>query len=167
MHVYKTIRDIPIAKVSNLLSEITLTELKRLAFEVSKIDDKSFECTRGFNRKITYDPMLLKYIQRAFMSVAEDIFGRKLKESHTVLACYYEGGNCYYHYDKPDHTYVINLAINKNVSWPLMVEANFYDLEENEALFFSGAFHKHGRFGSLKKNEFVHNAFIYYIDVDM
>jgi hypothetical protein len=166
MEFYKKVKDIPIGRIKKILDDDTFKELSQIAYDVSKFDHIDFECKRGFNRKLTYDPLILKKIQESKLELVEAIFQKKLKKSHTVLSCYYAGGNCYYHYDKPDHAYILNIAVNKNIDWPLMVEANFYNLDCNDALFFNGYIHKHGRHGVLGKNRFVHNAFIYYTDVD-
>jgi hypothetical protein len=77
---------------------------------------------------------------------------------------YSEGGNMYHHYDRDMCKYMINIAINKNCDWELKINDKLYNLNNNEAIFMSGTFHKHGREGTLLKDQFVHNAFIYYVE---
>ena len=156
--------EIPIVKFDNFLSEERFNQLRHVNDHIVESHDPMFICPRGFNRKLTVDAQILKIIQFEKKKEAEDVFGCKLKPAFTILSMYHEGGNCYHHYDREMCKYMINISVFSNTKWDLKVNDNTINLNDNEAIFMSGTYHKHGRVGELKVGELVSNAFIYYVD---
>jgi hypothetical protein len=158
--------EINISKVRDFLSPDQYSELKRISDDIMASNDPVFVDKRKFGRKLTVDPLILKQIQFEKHDVAETVFGVKLKPSFTILSMYHDEGNMYYHYDRDMCRYMINISVYSNCEWGLIVNDNVYNLNNNEAIFMSGTFHKHGREGTLDKGDLVYNAFIYYVEKD-
>lgn len=158
--------EISISKINNFLDNNIMSELKEVVAYIESSEDPMFSDNRFSGRKMTVDPQILKKIQFIYQKKAEEIFGIKLKPSFTILAMYSETGNMYDHYDRDMCKYMINISIDSNCDWALKINDNLYNLNNNEAIFMSGTYHQHGRDGTLLKDQFVHNAFIYYVEED-
>ncbi len=129
------------------------------------------------NRWYWHDLPLLKSIHNSpeFRSLADEIFGERLKPSYVFLSMYGPDGVVPLHSDRPQCYRTIDLQVNADGEWPIYVEDKPYVLKDGEALCYSGTDQPHYRKPMHEdsihratggRTKFMNLAFFHFVSVD-
>ena len=110
---------------------------------------KNFEYFEGFGRfeESSEQNSSIKNYADEVLDKAKEIFGSDTLKFTYGLIVHYEGEDAKLHKHKDTNacTYTLDVCLYQNVQWPLIVEDQEYNLEENEALAFYGEEQDHWR----------------------
>lgn len=123
------------------------TTLKQLQQICQDEYAKDHDWCTNFNRKYVHnaDYQIIKDLHKNFTEFVSDLTHIKLKPSYNFMSLYGKNGYCPPHFDRIQCQYTIDLQINSDGTWPIYVKSEKYELENNEALCYSGTYHFHYR----------------------
>lgn len=167
-------------------SEI-FTDLQRHVQEVRRLydapgaqyHDVNEVIENKFNRWYSHNPPVLVAIHHdpKFIQLACDTFKKLVKPSYAFLSMYGKDGICPPHRDRPQCQFTIDLQIESNGVWPIMLEDiiveplqppidKSYNLEDGQALCYSGTDQKHYRSKMDLPCTFMNLAFFHFVPVE-
>jgi hypothetical protein len=118
-----------------------------------------------FNRHhINDDPNLVK-IHEHLEPWLTEYLGKPVKKSYCFLSIYREGGICPKHTDRPQCEYTIDLCVSQKQPWTIYVDDQPFDMQENEAVIYSGTNSPHYR-NRLQEGNHCFLVFYHFVDAD-
>lgn len=172
-------------KIIKPFSDEKFAELKRHITEVRKLfdwpgipyHDANLPPPERFNRWYWHNLPFLKAIHNdpAFVALACETFGTKVKPSYVFLSMYGPEGTCPAHTDRPQCLYTIDVAVNQDAVWPIYIgestittveDCKPYLLEPGQAAAYSGVGQKHYRkaMAADSKATYADLAFFHFAD---
>jgi hypothetical protein len=129
-------------------------------------NDKESHDNAIFYRLNKHNDPFFKSLYPLVQPHVEVMASKKVKPSYVFNSMYFVGkGNCPIHKDRPQCKYTLDLCINQNEPWGIVVGGREYFLEENQALCYSGTDHWHYRL-PIQPNNYCDLAFFHFVDLD-
>lgn len=102
----------------------------------------------------------------AMIRLASSIFGRPVKPSYSFLSMYGPEGVCPPHTDRPQCQFTIDIQIESDGEWPIVVDEKPYVLTDGDALCYSGTGQPHYRKPMERPCTFMNLAFFHFVPTD-
>lgn len=152
----------PIKKITNVVTDSILKELQSICHIEN---DKDHEWCSQFNRKYVHNANydLIKDLHKYFSKKVSEMIEFELKPSYNFMSLYGKNGYCPPHFDRPQCQYTLDLQVNSDGLWPIYVKSQKFELENNEALCYSGTYHFHYRRKMPESMSFNHLIFFHFV----
>ena len=133
---------------------------------LSKLDsNKDYEIDdQSFSPAWYHDPLMTALL-KSKKQLVEKESDLKLRETYAYWRYYVLGGTLAKHTDRPACEISITACIKKFDNWPIAVENHYFDLQEGDAILYSGCVQQHWRPG-VYKGEGLAQVFFHYVDKD-
>ena len=147
---------------------LTAVGLKILQEELcSNYTDFHYEKIRGRYVRHSDESAPLQKCHEQLITIAKQLFDSKtLVPSYAFFAYYKRGATLPIHKDSNACTYTLDVCLQQNMPWDLIVEGTPYTLSPNEALAYYGEDQEHGRPKFPSSDGEVAMAFFHFVEPD-
>ena len=95
-----------------------------------------------------------------------ELLGVQVKPSYNFTSMYYTGeGICPPHKDRDPCKFTVDLCVNQNENWGIIVEGEEFMLDEGDVLLYSGTDHLHKR-EKIQPTNYCDLVFFHFVPVD-
>ena len=100
------------------------------------------------------------------LELAKRMFGQEIKPSYSFLSYYFMNDSCCpIHSDRPQCKYSVDMVIFQEKAWPIYIDFKKFEMNPNQATFYSGTDHIHWR-DKIEQGNKVALAFFHFVDSD-
>lgn len=189
--VFRTPSDFSVMKVPKLFDDDVLHELQRLISQLEHRDAPRDELLT-FGRFVKWDLPYVTDLQHRVTDRVSELVGEAVEPSYNFLSLYKEMGVCHVHMDAPFAKWTVDYCIEQSAMWPIHFSqvvpwpedwmnpgndwqeaikndpANkfvSYEMNEGEALIFSGSsqWHYRNAIERTLETNFCHLLFLHFI----
>jgi hypothetical protein len=119
-----------------------------------------------FKRLEQHSNPFFSVIHQMITKRVSDILGVEIKPSYNFCSMYYTGeGVCPLHIDRDPCKYTVDLVVNQNESWGIIVDGTEFMLDEGDTLIYSGTDHPHER-RKIQPTNFCDLVFFHFVPID-
>lgn len=171
----RMVKHSPIPKIIKPFDEEVFLDLQQHVKEIRRIFDwpgipyhDQEACPEDkFNRWFWHELPLMRVLHEKLTPHASKLANISLKPSYCFLSMYGSEGICPKHTDRPQCQFTIDLCIDSDGIWPIIIDKKPYELAPGEALFYSGTGQEHLR-KSMKESSatFCNMGFFHFVPVD-
>ena len=147
--------------IKNFFSKEELNILQKYCY--NKVDLADYALDQQSFSPAWYDDPLMNSILSAKLSLVEEKSKLKLFPTYAYWRYYVFGGTLAKHLDRPSCEISVTACMKKHDNWPIVVENTSYELEEGDAIIYSGCVQKHWRPGTYK-GEGMAQVFFHYVN---
>ena len=115
-----------------------------------------------FKRYCVHNASFFVDLHKGLVDRASEIFGEKVKKSYCLLSMYRDKGVCPLHTDRIQCVYTLDYCISQGEPWDIYVDDKPYQLQEGEALAFSGTASPHYR-SPIKEGNFCNLVYFHFV----
>jgi len=191
MDVFKTRPDFQVKKLSNILDEVTLQEIKELT-ENLLTDELEKQELFKFGRLVEHDHPYFNKMQKTFTELVSEIVQEPVEPYYNFLSLYNNLGVCEVHMDALSAKWSLDICIDQSEPWPIYLSQvlpwpenlnnignnwesqiindtgnNFseYNLKPGEGIVFAGSsqWHYRDRIIQKRKTNYCHLIFFHFI----
>ena len=141
-----------------------LPYLEILNFVESKNYNGRYNPKPQYDRDGYQDEPFFSNIHISLLSIAEEVFKKRLKPSYNYFCLYGENGSLINHKDRLQANYTINYCINCDKEWDLFIDDKPYTSKSNTAIFYNGRENYHYR--KQITGKFMNLVFLHYVPLD-
>mgnify|MGYP003632713155 CR=1 FL=1 len=147
--------------IKNFFLKEELTILQKYCY--NRVDlNKGYRFDNQSFSPAWYDDPLMTALLDIKLPVVEKEFDVKVFPTYAYWRYYVFGAILKKHKDRPACEISVTACIKKYDNWPIIVEGTSFELEEGDALVYSGCDQKHGRPG-IYKGEGMAQVFFHYV----
>jgi len=151
--------------IKNFFSKEELNILEKYCYNQLDLN-KSYRLDDGQSFSPSwYDDPLMNALLQTKLPLVEKESNLKLFQTYAYWRYYVLGATLKKHTDRPSCEISVTACIKKHDDWPITVEGTSFELEEGDAVLYSGCFQKHWRPGTYK-GEGIAQVFLHYVNKD-
>jgi len=108
------------------------------------------------------DSLMMAFLDKK-LPIVEKESNLKLFPTYTYWRYYVFGGSLAQHKDRPSSEVSVTACIKKYDNWPLVIEGQYFELEEGDGLLYAGCDQEHGR-PDIYRGEGMAQHFLHYVN---
>ena len=135
--------------VNGIAAQVEYSPLQDLVFKRHHVND---------------DPALIG-VHENLACWLSDYLKIPVKKSYCFLSIYRDGGICPLHTDRPQCEYTIDVCISQREPWTIYVDGRPFDMQENDAVIYSGTQSPHYR-NRIQEGNHCFLVFFHFVPID-
>lgn len=141
-----------------------LPYLEIINFVENKNYNGRYDPKPEFDRVGYHNEPFFNNLHDSLLSLAEEVFKKKLKPSYNYFCLYGGNGSILNHNDRLQANYTIDYCINCDKEWDLYIDNKPYTSKSNTAIFYNGRESYHYR--KQISGKFMNLVFLHYVPID-
>jgi hypothetical protein len=148
--------------IKNFFSKKELQILQKYCYKKLELNNYYTSDEQCFSPSWYNDALMNSFLENK-LPLVEKESNLKLFETYTYWRYYVFGGTLAKHTDGPECEISITACIKKYDNWPIIIEETSFELDEGNAILYSGCDQKHWRPGTYKGDGMA-QVFFHYVN---